>query len=200
MINTVLTELAVKQAGVETGAETERERKSRVLEGNDQRDVHELGGDQGYDGDSARRRNILPRIKARRQHFDEDEPEEPRAVGHERLARHPDVALPELPVVKQGRDERQREQGQRDSRRRREDERQTQTPVEKIRILAFVRSGVILGQAWKQDRSERHAKQPGGEFHQPVRIVEPGNAAVLEIRGEYGVDKEADLADGYAEH
>src|SRR5712691_10504626 len=98
MINTVLTELAVKQASVETGAEPDRERKSRVLEGNDQGGVHELGGDQGYDGDSDRRGNILPCIKARRQHFDEDEPEEPRAVGDQRLARHPDVALPELPV------------------------------------------------------------------------------------------------------
>src|SRR5437899_12096431 len=96
MINTVLTELAVKQAGVETGAEPDRERKSRVLEGNDHRDVHELGGDERYDGDSDRRRNILPRIKAPRHHFDEDQPEAPRAGGHELLARHADGALPSV--------------------------------------------------------------------------------------------------------
>src|SRR5207302_8786656 len=154
MINTVLTELAVKQAGVETGAEPDRERKSRVLEGNDQGGVHELGGDQGYDGDSDRRGNILPRIKAGRQHFYENESEQPRAVGDQRLTGHPYVALAELPVVKQGRYERHREQGECDGRRRGQDERQAQAPVEKFRIFVFVRSGVKLGQGWERDRSE----------------------------------------------
>src|SRR3989454_9742779 len=182
MINTVLTELAVKQASVETGAEPDRERKSRVLEGNDQGGVHELGGDQGYDGDSDRRGNILPRIKAGRQHFYENESEQSRAVGYQRLTGHPYVALAELPVVKQGRDERYREQGQCHGRRRREDEGQAQTPIEQPRILAFVRGGMILRQARQQNGPERHAEERGRKFHEPVGVVEPGDAAVPQER------------------
>ena len=186
----MLAQLAVEQTGVQTGAQPDRERKPRVradagrklepslLKGQDEYRVHHLGGDQGQDCDPYGRCNILPRIKARRQYLDENQPEQSRAVRDERLACHPEVVFAELPVMEQGRDERYREQGQCDGRRRREDERQAQAPVEQLRILAFVRRGMVLRQARQQNRPEGHAQERGRKFHEPVGIVEPGDAAV----------------------
>ncbi len=208
----MLPQLAVEQAGVHTGAQRDGERQTRVradsgrmlesslLQGQDEHGIHHLGGDQGQDGDPYGRGNILPRVKARRQYLDENQPEQPRAVGDQRLARHPEVVLAELPVVKQGRDEWHREQGQCDGRRRREDERQAQAPVEQPRILALIRGRVILRQARQENRPERHAQERGRKFHEAVGVVEPGDAAVPKERRDDRIDQEADLSHGNAEH
>ncbi len=153
----MLPQLAVEQTGVQTGAQPDRERKTRVradagrklesslLQGQDEYRIHHLGGDQRQDGDPYGRGNILPRIKARRQYLDENQPEQPRAVGDERLARHPEVVLPELPVVEQGRDERHRKQRERHGGRRCEDEGQAQAPVEQFRIFTVGGRRMIFG-------------------------------------------------------
>jgi hypothetical protein len=57
-----------------------------------------------------------------------------------------------------------------------------------------------LGQAGQQDGAQRRAEQAGGKFHQPVGIVEPGDAAGFEEGGEDGVDQQADLRHGNAQH
>ena len=59
---------------------------------------------------------------------------------------------------------------------------------------------VGLGQARQQDGPQRHAQQRGRELHQPVGIGQPRDAAVLQARGDIGIDHQADLRGRHGKH
>ena len=177
-----------------------RNLETSLLQGQDEEGVHRLRGDQGQDGDPHGSGDILPRIKARRQHLDQNQAEQAHAVGDERLARHPEVVLAELSVMEQRGNQGHGQERERDGRGRGEYESQAQAPVEQLRVFVAGGLGMVLRQARKQHRAERDPQQPGRELHEPVGIVQPGNATVAEEGCDYRVDQEAHLGHGNADH
>ena len=65
--------------------------------------------------------------------------------------------------------------------------------------MALVLVVMMLGETGQQDRGERDAEERAGKLHQPVRVGNPGDAAVTEIRGELRVDQHRDLRRRHSE-
>ena len=173
LVDAVLAQLIVEQAGVEARPQADRQREARVFERHDQDEVHQLGRDQRDDRDFHRRADVLARIETRRQHFHQYQADESDAVGKQRAARHPHILDTELAVVKQSADQRHCQQRQRHGSRQRQQQSQAQTPVEQAAVLLGGITRVILGQTRQQDGAQRHPQHAGREFHQPVGVIQP---------------------------
>ena len=171
-----------------------------MLEPPDEREVHELRHTQRHQRHPDGRADVLARIEPRRQDLDQDEPDQPGAVCDHRPPRREDIVGAECAVMKDRRDQRHGEQGKSRCRRRREQQRQAQTPVEQSRVFLRRPGCMVPRQAGQEDRAQRNAQQSRWKLHQAVGVVEPGHASRDEKRREDDVDHETDLADRDAEH
>ncbi len=152
-----------QQQRVHASAEPDAQGQTRMREDRHEDEVAQLRDDQHADADLHRRLDVLLRIEAGREDLDEDQPDQADAVGRQRAADHHDRVAVEFAVVEQRCRKRLGEEKQRDRARRRQQERDAQTPVEQRRILVRIGVDVRLREARQQDRAERDAQQRGRE-------------------------------------
>ena len=198
-IRSAAAQAAIEQCRVQAGAQADRQRQAGVAQGHDEGEVHELGGGEREQADLDRGPYVLSRVEARGEDFHQDHAHQPDAVCGERLAGHPGVLGGEAAVVEQCRDQRHGQHRERHGARHGKHEGDPQPPVEQPAVFRGVGARVVFRQAGQQDRAERGAQHAGRELHQAVGVVQPGDAAGDEERGEDGVDEQRDLADRHAE-
>ena len=107
----------------------------------------------------------------------EAEHQQPPRIRHQRVGGHLHVAQAESPIAEDRRGERSREHEQAHRRRRGEQHRQPQRPVEGARETVHRLLRMVRRQPGQDHRGERDAEYAERKFHQPIGEVEPGDAA-----------------------
>ena len=199
-VDAAAPEALQEERGVQPGREGARESEARVREGADEQQVEHHVRDHRDHRDAHRGAHLLAGVEPGRQHLDGHERHEPRSVGGEAERRHPHRVRPELAVLEYGGDHRRREEREAEGGGQRDHQDEPQGPVEGR--LEAVR--IVLRMAGGEGR-ERHGREgdpeyPERELHEPVRVVQPRDAAGGEIRCELGVDEQVHLGDGHPQH
>ena len=184
----------VEQRGVQACAEADGEREADVFERHDEGKVHDLGNNQREHGDFHRRFDVLFGIKGGREHLDHNLADNAEGAGHQRVFGHHRVVGGEAFVDEHGGDQRVGEHGQPQRGGRGQQATQPQPPVEQFGKLARVAPERVFGQGGQQDGAEGDAEHAGGQFGEAVGVIHPGNAAALQVGGEYRVDNKGNLS------
>ena len=124
----------------------------------------------------------------------------PDSKGLQRQRRHAGVHDLRAAMQKDSGNQRQREHIECDSRRYTQKQTHPHTPVERGAKSVEIRLTFEPGQVRQQHRAEGDRYQPDGQFQQPIRVVEPGNAAGDQGRGQHGIDQCVDLTDRSGKH
>ncbi|MCY1423384.1 hypothetical protein D9M71_390940 [compost metagenome] len=146
LVHLLFTQLIEEQPRIEAGAGADGERQARVSQRTNQQQVEQLSDDQRENCDFHRRADVLLRIKARRQHFNHDNPEQPDGIGDQRTLGHGRIMGIELTILEQGNRQRLGQNPQRQGARQYQHEAQTQAPIEDARVFVAILAGVGLGQ------------------------------------------------------
>ncbi|MNQ87708.1 hypothetical protein D3C85_1029410 [compost metagenome] len=188
LIHLLLAQLIEQQSRIEAGAETDGQRQACVFQRTDQGQVEQLGDHQGENRDFYRGADVLLRIKARRQHLDQDNPEQPHRIGHQRALSHGGIKGAELTVLEQRNGQRLGQDPQRQGAWQYQHTTQAQAPVEDARVLVTVLVGVGLGQGRQQNGPQRHPQHTGWQLHQAIGVVHPGHRPRHQERGKNSID------------
>ena len=121
------------------------------------------------------------------------------AVGAQAKGGHGDVVRVKAATVEESGDDGRREDNQADGGSAADKESPAQRPVQRAHELAVIGGGTQRAQARQDDGSEGDANQADRQFNQAVGVIEPGDAARDQPRGEIGVNQHGQLADGGAE-
>ena len=73
-------------------------------------------------------------------------------------------------------------------------------PVQRRVVLVAAASAVQPREVRQQHRAQGHGDDADGQFHQPVRVVEPGRTALFQKRREHRADQDVDLPGGSREN
>src|SRR5471032_903223 len=130
LIHLLLAKLIKQQPGIDTGTGADRQGQASVSQRANQHQVEQLSDDQGENRDFYRGADVLLRIKARRQHLDHDNPEQPDRICDQRPLGHGGIKRTELTVLEQRNGQRLRQNSQRQGARQHQHEAQAQAPVE----------------------------------------------------------------------
>ncbi|MNP33079.1 hypothetical protein D3C76_1262950 [compost metagenome] len=101
LIHLLLAQLIEEQPGIEAGPGTDGKRKAGMGQRADQEQVEQLGDHQGKNRNLYWRADVLLRIKARRQHFDHDNPEQTDRIGNQSTLGHGRIMGIELTILEQ---------------------------------------------------------------------------------------------------
>src|SRR5471032_788787 len=172
LVHLLFAQLIEQQTGVNAGTNTDSQCQAGMGQWTDQHQVEQLGNNKGENRDFHRCADVLLRIKARRQHFDHDNPEQTDRISDQRPLSHRCIKRAELAVLEQRNGQRLRQNPQCQGARQHQHEAQAQAPIEDSRILVAILAGVSLGQGRQQNRAQRHAQHAGRQLHQAVRSEE----------------------------
>ena len=98
LINALFAQLVQQQPGVQAGAQANGQRQPGVLERNNKHQIHHLSAAQGDHGNAHRGFHVLPGVKPRRQHLDQNQPNQANRVGNQRLLGHCHIVGVELAI------------------------------------------------------------------------------------------------------
>ena len=112
---------------------------------------------------------------------------------------HVGVAGHRFAVQEDGRHHRQSEQRESSRRGHAEQHAGAHPPVQRRVVLVAASSAVQPREVRQQHRAQGHGDDADGQFHQPVRVVEPRRTALFQKRGEHRADEDVDLPGGSGE-
>ncbi len=184
---------AKQQAGIEQRAHGDGQRQPGMPQPRHEQQVHQLGAHQHHQGDFHRGAQVLPGVEAGGENLDADQRDQADAISPQCARRGQHIRMVEAAVVVKHRYQRLGEDQQRDGAGQRQHQGEAQPPVEQGAVLGHVLRGAGARQAGQQHRAQRHAENGGGEFHQPVRIRQPGHAARMQVRRDLRVDDNGHL-------
>ena len=175
------------------GEQHEWRRKARVMRGQNDEQVERHVHSECDQTDPHRSPRVLPREIAGGEHFDEAEPNQTPGVGHQTVLGHLHVAITELSVAEDGgRDGPGKHE---ESNRRRDDDEhhEAQCPIERRGETHGIPSRMLRRQPRQDHGGERDGKHPQCELHESISVVQPGDAAGHQERGDHGIEQQTDL-------
>ena len=151
-------------------------------------------------GIAERRARILARKEAGRRDLDQHQRRQAEGERLQRRRRHARVPGIELAVMKHRSHQRDGKDKQRGGGRQREQDRHAKAPVQRRRETLAVILGMQPRQVRQQHRAKRDRDHPDRHLHQPVGVIQPGDAAGDEQRRENAADQPVDLVHRRREH
>ena len=151
-------------------------------------------GRHGQGGELERRSGVLMGEEGRRKHLHQHQGRQSDGERLQGERAHGHIRRPHLPMVEDGGNQRLRQQVQRHRRRQPQQQAHAQAPAQgpgEGRAIA------LLGQPRQirqQHRAQSHGHQADGQFQQPIRVIQPGDAADRQRRSQHGVDERVQLA------
>ena len=138
--------------------------------------------------DPDRRAGVLARIERRCQHLHQQEGRHRDGLGHQAPAGHADIGRIEPAVLEQGRQQRLGAQDQAGAGRQADQQAEPEAPVQPLRVAVRIGFGMAAGQVRQDHRADGHAEHAQREFQQAVAVIQPGDAAVDQVRRRHGID------------
>ena len=164
-----------------------------------QNGVEDLGDDQHHDGNLDRGAHILAGVVAGRQHLDGYQAQQARPIASQRHGNLPHIGVCQLAVVEQGGHQGFGKSEQRHGTGHGQQHHDAQTPVQHGRVFLRVPRRFGGSELGGEHHAQSHTQQGRGEFHQPIGIKQPGDAAGRQVRSNLRVDHQGHLRHPHAQ-
>ena len=189
-----------ERSGIDPGGDGGGGGDADVAERLHQEKVEDDVGDQADGGDAHRRGGVLAGEEAGHQDLHQHVGGQAAGEGHQRGGGRGGVFRGERAAFEQGGDDRIGEGGEAGGGGQGEEQGELHAPVLGMLGEVFAAALDLAGEHRQQRGADGDADNAQGKLVDTVGVVEPGDRAFADQRGDHGVDQEVDLVDPHADH